>query len=107
MIWSDYFHTNWSDDTSDASQQVLTPDVDDKIYDRDSPNIARFGATSCEEQYVNFRQWIEWNGQPVCREFAYWSWKGKWKAGGQPENIILKAVSGSLIALPDTAEGCG
>ncbi len=102
-----YFGTDWGDDTSFGPQQRLTPDIDDKIYDRDAPDVGAFGATNCLEVNSNFRQWIEWNGQPAVMQFTYWSWKAKWKAGGLPKEVILKQVSGTLITLPDNSEGCG
>ena len=86
------------DDTSDGSFQKLTPDADDKIYDRDAPNVAGFGTTD-SEIYYNFRQWIEWNGEHSS-DYAKWYWQGRWQKSATPQ-IILKDVGTGNITLPD------
>ena len=100
------FDTNWNDDTSLPEFQILIPDSDDRIYDTDGPTIGLVVFNNCGEIYTNFRQWVEWNGQIAVMQFAYWSWKAKKKVGAMPEEVILKQLSGSLITLPDTAQGC-
>ena len=106
--------TNWTDDTSDASFQNLTPDSDDKIYDRDAPNVASFGATTCTEVYGKLHQWIEWNGTiasdgtPGSDTFpddAKWHWRGKWQSSASPQ-VILTDVGGGYITLPSASAGC-
>ncbi|MBN2592659.1 MAG: hypothetical protein JXA81_04055 [Sedimentisphaerales bacterium] len=95
---SDYWNTAWVDDTSYAVYQKLTPDADDKIYDRDAPNIAAFG-TNDAETYNNFQQWVEWGGD-VCSDKAGWYWKGRWDKSKAPQ-VTLKDVGTGSIALPN------
>ncbi len=104
----------WTNDTSSSGVQNLTPDTNDKIYDRDAPNVAIFYAISCTEVYANFHQWVEWNGvrasggNPGNDSFpdaAKWHWRAKWQASATP-NIILKDVDVGYITLPSTAAGC-
>ena len=95
---NNYWNTSWVDDTSYACYQKLTPDTDDKIYDRDAPNIAAFG-TDDAETYNNFRQWAEWGGD-VCSDKAGWYWKGLWKKSSAPQ-VTLKDVGTGDITLPD------
>ena len=100
---ADYWNTAWVDDTSHASFQKLTPDVDDKIYDRDAPNIAAFGVND-SETYNNFHQWVEWNSADPdtggnCSDKAGWYWKGRWKKTSAPQ-VELKDVGIGSIALP-------
>lgn len=104
-----FFDTAWTGDTSAPGFQNLTPDADDKIYDRDAPNVARAGAKKCYETYNNFRQWIEWNSDVASKQFSdgsKWHWNGKWQKNGVPEEIILKEVGGGHIILPGVADGC-
>ena len=100
------FEINWNGDPSPPMFLKLIPDVDDRIYDSDAPSIGFVVYASCGEVYTNFRQWVEWNGEVTVMQFAFWSWKAKKKVGAMPEEVILKEVSGSLIILPDTAQGC-
>ncbi|MFN2199615.1 MAG: hypothetical protein ACK2UO_00320 [Caldilineaceae bacterium] len=100
---SDYWNTAWVDDTSHASFQKLTPDTDDKIYDRDAPNIAAFG-TNDAETYNNFRQWVEWNAGDAdtggkCSDKAGWYWQGRWKKSASSQ-VELKDVGTGSITLP-------
>jgi hypothetical protein len=95
---SDYWNTAWVDDTSSASFQKLTPDNDDKIYDRDAPNVAAFG-TNDAETYNNFQQWVEWNGE-VCSDEAGWYWQGRWQKSAAPQ-VTLKDVGTGNITLPN------
>lgn len=97
---NDYWNTAWIDDTSYASYQKLTPDADDKIYDRDAPNISAFG-TNDSETYNNFQQWVEWNTD-VCSDKTGWYWKGRWKKSESPQ-VTLKEVGTGNIALPNTS----
>ena len=97
---TDYWNTAWVDDTSSASFQKLVPDADDKIYDRDAPNIAAFG-TDDAETYNNFRQWIEWQGE-MCSDKAEWYWQGRWQKSAAPQ-VILKDVGTGNITLPATS----
>lgn len=93
-----FWTTNWVDDTSDIAFQNLIPDADDKIYDRDAPNIAGFGTTD-SEIYYNFRQWVEWNNER-CSDNASWYWKGRWKKSANPQ-VTLKEVDTGNITLPN------
>jgi hypothetical protein len=97
---SNYWNTTWIDDTSYFSNQKLTPDSDDKIYDRDAPNIAKFG-TNDSETYNNFREWTEWNGDN-CSDRAGWYWKGRWQASEFPQVTFTDVGTGN-VTLPDTS----
>ncbi len=95
-----YWDNSWVDDTSLAEYQNLTPGADDKIYDRDAPNIANFGKTNAET-YNNFRQWTEWNGE-TCSDKAGWYWRGRWEKAEAPQ-VTLKEVGEGNKALPEVS----
>jgi len=90
---------DWVNDDSLAPFQRMTPDVNDKIFDRDAPNIEAFGANNAE-RYDNFRQWTEWNGE-VCSDRASWHWQARWQRTAAPQ-VTLKDVGTGTIALPAT-----
>ena len=99
-----YWNTTWQDDTSFASLQNLVPDSNDKIYDRDAPNIDAFG-TNDSETYNNFREWIVWNSSDahaggVCSDKQGWYWQGRWQKSATPQ-VVLKDVGPGSITLPD------
>jgi hypothetical protein len=94
----DYWNTAFVDDTSYPDFQKLTPDNDDKIYDRDAPSIGRSNITTDQETYNHFRQWIEWNGEK-CSDKAQWYWKARRLKANSPQ-ITLKDVGTGSIALP-------
>lgn len=93
--------TSWQPDTSYASFQMLTPDANDQIYDRDAPNIANFGVVDSYERYDNFREWVQWNGTR-CSDNEGWYWKARWKKDKSPQ-VTLKEVSSGQIS-PLTGE---
>ena len=93
-----YWDTNWTNDTSAPQYQNLTPDSDDKIYDRDAPSIGIATITDSYETYNNFRQWLEWNGT-TCSGYAYWYWKA-WRKKDESPEITLKQVGSGNIELP-------
>jgi hypothetical protein len=96
-----YWNTTWQDDTSAAAFQMLTPDSDDKIYDRDAPSVWGTGGNDYET-YNNFREWIEWNGMSpneTCSDKAEWYWKAVWVKSGTPQ-IQMTDVGTGNIALP-------
>ncbi len=95
---TDYWNTAWVDDTSFAEYQKLIPDGDDKIFDRDAPNITGFGKKT-SETYNNFRQWAEWGGE-TCSDKAEWYWRGRWEKAKAPQ-VTLKDVGTGSRALPD------
>jgi len=97
-----YWDTNWTDDTSSASFQNLTPDVNEQIFDRDAPNIANYGHDS-DERYGNLRQWVKWNGQVASDQYAYWYFKARWKVDQTPQVTLVQVGSGT-IELPDEDE---
>jgi hypothetical protein len=101
---SDYWNTAWVDDTSSASFQKLVPDADDKIYDRDAPNIAAFGVNDAET-YNNFRQWVAWNSSDSdtggkCSDKTGWYWKGRWKKSESPQVELKDVGTGNIDPLP-------
>jgi len=89
---------DWAGDESLPAFQKLTPDADDKIYDRDAPNVGAF-ATTDAERYDNFQQWVEWNGE-VCSDEAGWYWWGRWQKSASPQ-VTLKDVGNGNKQLPD------
>ena len=95
--------TTWQDDTSDASFQKLVPDANDKIYDRDAPDISDFGVRDSYERYDNFREWIEWNGER-CSDNAGWYWKARWKKDQSPQVTLKEVNSGEISPLPTEAD---
>lgn len=89
---------NWTRDTSKPNYLRLTPDVDDKIYDLDAPDI-RWGQFNCET-YNNFRQWIEWNTEK-CSDYAPWYWQARWSLNkDQSKQITLNELGTKNIDLP-------
>jgi hypothetical protein len=98
---SAYFDNDWRGDDSDELFQVLTPDTNDQIYDRDAPNIASFGNKDSSETYKNFRQWIQWHLEPAS-DYGAWCFQGRWKVDQTPQ-ITLKEIAQGAIALPATA----
>jgi hypothetical protein len=95
--------TTWQDDTSDASFQKLIPDPNDKIYDRDAPNISDFGVTDSYERYDNFREWVEWNGDR-CADNAGWYWKARWKKDQSPQVTLKEVAPGEISPLPGVSD---
>ena len=93
------WNENWTDDTSNASWTMLTPDNQDKIYDNDAPGINQHLCQSSYEVYNNYRQWVEWNGDH-CSDYAYWYWQARFKLDQNP-NITKKDVNTGQISLPD------
>ena len=87
-------------DTSYDCFQKLTPDNQDKIYDRDAPSIGRADIATNQETYNNFKQWIEWNSDK-CSDEAEWYWKALRKKASVPQ-ITLKKVDTGSILLPDS-----
>jgi hypothetical protein len=93
------WNADWVDDTSDPMWKQLMPDNQDKIYDNDSPNIARVrGFQNTGESYSNFRQWIEWHGHK-CSHYGKWYWRGRWDMTAAPQ-VTLKDVGTGNVALP-------
>ena len=102
------YETTWNPDDSLQEFQNLIPDSDDKIYDRDAPDIGSFGATNCTEKYGIFRQWIEWNDIPASEQFSdgcKWYYTAKWYVSGSPQ-VIVNDVGGGNPSLPSSTQGC-
>jgi len=92
--------SSWQPDTSYPSFQNLVPDANDKIYDRDAPNIAGFsGVLDSYERYDNFREWVEWNGTR-CSDYGGWYWRARWKRDQTPQVTLKELNSGSISPLP-------
>jgi len=89
------WNTAWVDDTL-AAMSMLTPDLDDKVYDTDAPNLGT--ALRAFETYNNFRQWLEWNGSRAS-DNSPWYFQARW----QNSRVTLKDVGVGNIRLPDTA----
>ena len=90
---SDQWNTEWIDDTL-SSMSMLTPDLDDKVYDTDAPNLGT--AVREYETYNNFRQWLEWNGDRAS-DNSPWFFQARW----QNNRVTLKQVGTGNIQLPD------
>jgi len=89
------WNTDWVDDTLTA-MSVLTPDVDDKVYDTDAPNLGT--ASRDYETYNNFRQWLEWNGSRAS-DNSLWYFQARW----QNNRVTMKDVGVGNIQLPGTS----
>src|SRR5262249_32017000 len=87
---------DWADDTL-VKMQVLKSVANDELYDTDAPDLPG-GATQTAETYDNFRQWLEWYGQPSSN-FAYWYFQARWKN----QLVTLKDVGQGSIKLPKQA----
>jgi hypothetical protein len=81
----DSSNSDWTKDTSNAVHLSLKPDITDKIYDTDAPDL-RWGERN-SETYNNFRQWVEWNGKR-CSENAPWYWQAQWTVHKDPKKQI-------------------
>jgi hypothetical protein len=91
-------NTGWTRDTSNDRYLRLTPDVHDRIFDLDGPDL-RWGERSYET-YNNFRQWVAWNGER-CSEYAPWSWRARWHVDRDPrKQITLNELAAKHVALP-------
>ena len=90
---SNQWNTDWVDDTL-TGMSVLTPDLDDKVYDTDAPNLGI--AAHSYETYNNFRQWLEWNGGPASDK-SPWFFQARWREG----NVTMKEVGPRHIQLPE------
>lgn len=95
-----FYDKDWNVDNSFPQLQKLVPDADDKIYDRDAPNIDNFG-NQTDERYMNFRQFVKWNGKEAS-DFAGWFWKARWKKDATPQ-VTLKEIGQGAIELPNKA----
>jgi hypothetical protein len=95
------WNTKWVDDTSPRKIVKLTPDVHDRIYDLDAPDI--YWGEKNYELYHNFRQWIEWGGER-CSDYAEWYWRVRWQAHKDPRRqIILNDLGTGNKPLPKKA----
>jgi hypothetical protein len=93
----DYWNTTWVDDT-EPGMSALTPDIDDKIYDTDAPNLnSGYASTDCETNN-NFEQWVEWNNEP-CSEHVPWYFQARFRQG----RVILCDVKPANIKLPESS----
>jgi hypothetical protein len=91
---SSQWNTDWVDDTL-ADMSVLTPDLQDKVYDTDGPNLG--SAARSYETYNNFRQWLEWNGT-IASDMSPWFFEARW----QNNLVTMKAVGAGQIRLPES-----
>lgn len=92
---SNQWNTAWVDDTL-TGMSVLTPDLDDKVYDTDAPNLGM--AAHDYETYNNFRQWLEWNNERAS-DSAPWFFQARW----QNNRVTTKDVGTGNIQLPNTS----
>jgi hypothetical protein len=108
--WGGRWDSTWRNDHAKSGDfQAIVPDSDDKIYDRDAPNIEHPGAIHDDqgrwhpgvssERYDNFRQWVEWNGAK-CSDWAKWYWKARWKKDQSPQVTLKEVGLGEISPLP-------
>jgi hypothetical protein len=100
--------TDWTNDTSSPSYQMLDPKDDDRIYDKDAPGWHGGNAEQCNERYFNARQWITWNGTLASDQFpddCRWYWRVRRRAGASPAFAQANVNIGN-IALPAESQGC-
>ncbi len=64
------------------------------------PTIGSVGVVNSNERYVNFRQFVLWNGLS-CSDYAPWYWKA-WRQITANPQITMKSVGSGAITLPDT-----
>jgi hypothetical protein len=93
---TNYWNTDWVDDTL-AAMSMLTPDLDDKVYDTDAPDLST-AAVRDYETYNNFRQWLEWNGDRAS-DNSPWHFQARWQAN----RVTMKDVGAVNIPLPNTS----
>ncbi len=94
------FTTEWTPDTLPLDVKALHPNADDKIFDRDAPNITgdpKYYAS--HETYNNFREFVTWHDD-MASDYALWYWQGRWLAAATPP-VTLKEVGRGAIELPD------
>ena len=96
---NDYWNTIFVNDISHACFQKLTPDDNDKIYDRDAPSIGRANIVTNQETYNNFQQWVEWNNQE-CSDKVGWYFCARRVKAKSPQIVYTKIGTGN-ITLPD------
>lgn len=90
----------WGDGADDSKPQFLklTPDAEDQIYDIDAPTIGGARWNETNEAYINFRQWVEWNGER-CSDFEPWYWRAQWDFSHDPE-VTHKEVGFGVRPVP-------
>lgn len=89
----------WTDDTSEPPCLKLEPDSDDCIYDIDAPTIGGASHNDTNEAFINFRQYVLWNGEP-CSKHVYWSFEAKWNFMKDPNVIHIDVAKGLKAKTP-------
>jgi hypothetical protein len=95
---------NWLADDSPSEAQKLEPDSDGKIYDTDAPTIVARSSGETSERFLNFRQWVTWNGER-CSPYGLWHWQAQWKKDAKPSEFPFSDVGKGHIELPDAPRG--
>jgi hypothetical protein len=89
----------WADDTSQTPCLKLEPDTDDCIYDIDAPTIGGDSHNKTNEAFINFRQFVFWNGDR-CSEYAYWSFEARWDFLKDPQVTFIDVAKGKKTKTP-------
>jgi len=89
----------WTDDTSKAPCLKLEPDSDDCIYDIDAPTIGGASHHDTNSAFINFRQYVLWNGEP-CSKHAFWSFEAEWDFMKDPNVIYIDVAKGMKVKTP-------
>lgn len=90
-----YFNT-WQPDGPSLPWFTTYPDGDDKLYSIDNPNIVQDTATLSHERYINFYDYITWNGQTCSDTNNFWHWQGRWKADQTPQITFTDLGTGTV-----------
>jgi len=88
----------WQKDHSEPDCLDETPDAEDRIYDIDAPTIGGDGSANTYEAYINFRQYVKWDGEQCC-DYAFWHWQARWEYMADPESVFMDVGKG-LIQIP-------
>ena len=98
----------FEDDTSDPDFTDLVPDDDGGIYDLDGPTIGKFFLIDhTKERYLNFAQWVEWNGEQASG-FLEWHYQAQvdddLDSQNKPRNddTVLNDVAEGTILFPES-----
>jgi hypothetical protein len=89
------YDTTWQGDDTDVSFKNQTPDANDKIYDRDAPNITGADGIDSIERYDNFREYVQWNGD-MCSDYTGWCYQARWKTNQAPQVTLNTVAMGAL-----------
>jgi len=106
-VWTQRWDNAWTPDTTDyVPYRKFNPDNLNRIYDLDSPGIAKFQAgiegivTNSCERYDHFRQWVTWN-ETQCSDYSLWYWYARWKDTNDPNSDLQITLTNLATGNPD------